>query len=140
MLGGELVDLEDFLAQRALLAAGSAGTGLVLDDDVEALAEGLDGFGKAELLGLAHEGDEVAGFAAAEALEEALVGIHIERRRLLVVERAQALQPAGAGLFQGDDPRNDIREVHAQLQVADAGGFDDGHGAVEGGAADRTPP
>jgi len=128
VLGGLLVQVVDLLPQGALLAGRTTGTLFVFDGDVEALPECLDGFGEAELLGLTDEADGVAGFAAAEALEEALVGIDVEGRGLFVVERTKPLEPGAAGLAEGDDPGNHIGEVDPQLEVADAGGFDGGHG------------
>ena len=48
------------------------------------------GVGKRQVLELLDEPDRVAALAAAEALVEAAIGMHVERRRLLTVERAQA--------------------------------------------------
>ena len=56
------------------------------------------------------------------------------------MEGAEALQPAAAGLAQGHDPRNDVGQVDAELQVADAARFDYGHGSPAGFAAGRKNP
>ena len=52
--------------------------------------EPLDRLGEAQPVGLHHEGDDVAMLAAAEAMIEGLVVVHRKRRRLFIVERAQA--------------------------------------------------
>ena len=137
-VGRLLVEVEELLAQRALLLARARAL-LVLDGDAVALAERLDGLGEGELLGFADERDRVARLAAAEALVEALVHIDVEGGRLLAVERAEALQPRAARLAQGDDARDHVGDVHAKLQVADAGGFDDGHGRAAGPAVCGPP-
>ena len=126
VLGGELVEFENLLAQGALLTRRAAAAFLVFDRHAVALADGLHGLGEVELFGLADEGDDVAGLAAAEALEEAIVGVDVEGRRLFVVERTEAFE-APAGLAQGDGPGDDIHDVHTQLQVLDAGRLDDRH-------------
>src|SRR5690606_14978910 len=69
--------------------------------------EALDGLGEGEVVDLHHERDGVAALLAAEAVEEALGGADLEGRRLLVVEGAQPLEVAAAGVAQlevlGDD-------------------------------------
>src|SRR6185503_2475243 len=95
-LGRELVDLE----HRVALAARLAQLRRFLDArdlDAEPLAELLGRLDEALALELHDEREHVAVFLAAEAVEEGLVGDHVERRRLLAVERAQAL-PAAPGL------------------------------------------
>ena len=137
VFGGGFVDVENLLAQRTLLAAGAAGALLVFDGNAEAFAEGFHGLGERELFGFADKGDDIAGFAAAEALVETLVGIDVERRGFLVVERAEAFETR-AGFAEGGDPAHDIDDVHAQLHIAETGGFDDGHGAADGAKGSAT--
>src|SRR5690606_5282826 len=80
-----------------LVAQGDAGLG----------GEALDGLGEGEVVDLHHERDGVAALLAAEAVEEALGGADLEGGRLLVVEGAQPLEVAAAGVAQlevlGDD-------------------------------------
>lgn len=128
--GGGLVEIKEFLAERAFLAGGAAAL-LVFEGDLETLGEGLDGLDKAEALGLADESDEVPGFAAAKALVDAHVGVDVERRGFFAVEGAEAFV-AWAGLFKGDDPANDIDDADAGAQIADTGGFKEGHGRARG--------
>ena len=126
VLGGELMNIENFLSERTLLPTG-AGALFVFDFDRKALADGLDGFGETELFGFAHESDHITRLTAAETLVESLVGIDVEGRSFLVVEGAETLHP-GSRFAQGDHSRNDVRDVYAEFQVAHTGGFDDGHG------------
>ena len=140
MFRGSIVEVEDFLPQRAVRRARTAGAFFVFNRNPEALAERLHGFGEIQLLRFTDERDDVAALPAAEAVVVALVGIDIERRSFLVVKRAQSLEARPARLAQGHHARNDVSEMDSQLQVADAGGFDDGHGAENGGAGERCPP
>jgi hypothetical protein len=54
------------------------------------------------VIDLHHEGDHVPALATAEAVEGAMRRPDVERRSLLVVERAQPLQRAATGPAQGD--------------------------------------
>jgi len=91
VLGCDLVEVEELLAQRTLLARGT-GAVLVFDRDGKALPEGLDRLVEIQALGLANKGDDVARLAAAEALVDPHVGVHVKRGRLLVVEGAEPLE------------------------------------------------
>ena len=59
--------------------------------------EPLDGLGEAQVLDPLHELDDVAALGAGEAVPEPAGRGDVEGRRLLVVERAQALERAAAG-------------------------------------------
>src|SRR5204862_353040 len=63
---------------------------LVLERHAIALGQPLDRLSEVELLGLAHEGDQVAALGAAEAVEELVGRIDGEARRLFVVEGTEA--------------------------------------------------
>ena len=65
------------------------------------------------MLDLLDERVDVAALAAAEAVEVAVVGPDVKRRRLLVVERAQALQRVGAGAAQLDVVADDVLDADA---------------------------
>src|SRR5262245_11514136 len=98
--GGELVELE----HRDPLAAHPPQLGVLLDLrnlDVESVRELLGHLDEALALELHHEREHVALLLAAEAHEEALVGLDVERRCLLAVERAEAL-PVLPGLLELD--------------------------------------
>ena len=67
----------------------------------------------------AHEEfDDVAGGLAAEAIEEALVGTDVERRRLFAVKRAQAGEVA-TGLLQLDGAADDGADIGASFDFGD---------------------
>ena len=76
------------LAAAPLLVCVRRGV-VVLDLHVEAVGEPLDRPDEVQPLGLAHERDRVAADAAAEAVVGTAVGRHGERRRALLVERAE---------------------------------------------------
>lgn len=73
---------------------------LFLNLDVVFLGQIAQGFGISEMLVFHKEFGGVASFATAEAFEDVACRIHIERWRLLVMERAAAneIRPA---FFQG---------------------------------------
>src|SRR5262249_42061268 len=82
----------------------------------------LDRLGEGDPLDALEEGEDVAVGAAAEAVERPILRIDVERRRLLVVEGAEALQVA-AGVFQLDARRHhlfdgDTRPDLVQLSLA----------------------
>src|SRR5688500_4191196 len=97
VLRGGIVQIKYLLAQRALGRGRSAGSLRIFNGHAETLAQSLDRFGKIQLLRLTHERDHVTRLAAAEALVETLVGVDVERRRLLVVEGTQAFESRAAG-------------------------------------------
>ena len=115
--GGQAVHLEQRLAAGVggRVALGIGGLGHL---DAEALGEQPHRFGKRKLLVQLDELDDIAPGAAAEALEEPLVLIHVERRRLFVVERTQTLVRV-AGLLQRDDVLHDLDDVGLRLEVVD---------------------
>ena len=84
----------------------------------EALRELLHRVGKPDLVVQLEELQHVAADAAAEAVEEALVAVDVERRRLLAVERAQPLV-GGAGLLERDVVADHHDDVGVVLQVVD---------------------
>ena len=89
--GRHLVHLEQRLALRRARALLVASASQLRHRHAEPLRQHADGFGEADLLVQLHELDHVAADAAAEAVEEALLAVDVERRRLLAVERAQPL-------------------------------------------------
>src|SRR6185437_525124 len=64
------------------------------------VGEQFDGLDEADVLDLLHERVDVTALSATEAVELAVVGPDMKRRRLLVVERTQALERVGAGAFE----------------------------------------
>ena len=93
-----------FLSRRArLLRQGNLVSGGKL----------LQGGGKVEVVVLHHEGEDIAGLAAAETVEELPPRMHRERWRFLTMKRTQAKE-SGTAFFQIDtltDNLDDIRLV-----------------------------
>ena len=96
-------------SRRALLAAGLLACGsslLALELDPVAVGQQLDRLGEPEPLLLLDELDHVAADPAAEAVVELLLRVDRERRRALLVERAEpdlARAPAPQVGVGGDD-------------------------------------
>ena len=99
---------------------------LVLERHVEAVCEPLDRTDEVELLGLLDEVDRVAALAAAEAMEGSALGHHRERRRLLLVERAEPLV-ARAHLAQPRPALDDRDDVDRGLHRLDRRVLDPRH-------------
>ena len=100
---------------RAARWSTAAGVG---DGVADPVGEQLDGLDEGDVLDLLQERVDVAALAAAEAVEVAVVGPHVERRGLLVVERAQALQRIAAGAAQLHVVADDVLDAHASRMAA----------------------
>ena len=124
-VGGHLVGLHD-----AHPLSGRRRRAAVVDDaqlHAGPVGQGLDGLAEREVVDLLHEGDDVAALAAAEAVEQAARRRHLEARGLLVVERAQALERAAAGVAQRHVRADDLVDPGAlphegDVLVVDASG------------------
>ncbi len=108
------------------LHVGGRGAG-VADGVPDPVGQQLDGLDKADVFDLLEEGIHVAALAAAEAVEVAVVGPHVERRRLLVVERAEALHRIRAGPAQLDVVADDFLDSDSfadggDIAIRDAAG------------------
>ena len=88
MLGGRFQQGQELVP---LLAVGARVEAVLGDRDAEAPGHHLDGLRKGHALVQHHELEHVPALAAAEAVEEGRVLADVEGRRLLLVERAQAL-------------------------------------------------
>ena len=92
---GPLTDL------RAVGAGGRpAAVVLVVQLDVGPPGQQLDRLGEGQVVDLLDEGDDVAAHSATKTMIEISRRRHLERRRLLVVERAEPLQAAAAGALE----------------------------------------
>ena len=94
---------------------------LVMQRVADAPGESLDRLGERHVVHLGEEGVDVAGLAAAEAVIEARLRPDVEARAALVVERAQALHGADAGVLERDTLADDVRDVRAGLDLFDVG-------------------
>ena len=93
----------------------------LLDFDAALLSELLDGFDEGEPFLLLDELYGVARLAAAETVVEALCGVDVERRRLLVVERAARLGRSACVLHLNAVRRYQFGEVDPRLDILDDG-------------------
>lgn len=98
-VGGDLVGL-DQADPLAALVGGVVAALLVPQGDAGLGGQALDRLGEGEVVDLHHERDGVAALLASEAVEEPLARTDLEGRRLLVVERTQALEVATARVAQ----------------------------------------
>ena len=100
---------------------------LVLDLDVEAVGQPFDGAREIELLGLAHERDQVAFRPTPEAVVELVRRVDGEARRPLLVERTTP-QVAAAGFAELRARGNHRNHVGRCLHLVDGRVLDPGHG------------
>lgn len=77
--------------------------------NIEIPGKGTGRFGKGQAIVFHQEGDGIAALLAPKAMKDLPIGIDIERRRLLVMERTKPL-PISAGLLEfnvaGDQTNN----------------------------------
>src|SRR6202012_260636 len=100
------------------LHVGGRGPG-VADRVPDPVGQQLDGLHKAHVFDLLHEGIHVAAFAAAEAVEVAVVGPYVKRRRLLVVKRAEPLHRIRARPAQLDVVADDVLDADSFADGSD---------------------
>ena len=119
VVAGKLVDDEEAVA-FGLCGLLFGGLFAFLDFDVVLLGQEAQGIGIGQLLVQHDEVHGVAPLAAGEALAEVLGGRDVERRRLVVVERAQAhiVHPA---LAQGDKVGHDVVDLRRVHDAVDGG-------------------
>ena len=107
----------------------------------DAAGQALDGLDERQVLGVAHEADDVAGLAAPEAHVVAERGVDVERRRLLVVERAQPLERPAAGVLERDVVGDHLVDPGALAHQRDVLVLDQpGHGRESTSRAGRARP
>src|SRR4029453_9133463 len=99
---------------------------LVFGRRPEALGEPLDRPGEVELLGVTDERDYIPARAAAEAVEELVLGVHGEARRALLVE-GTAPDIARTRLAQLRPSRDDFDHVGRVNRLANGGVLDARH-------------
>ena len=102
----------DELAAQAGFAGFFGGAELALGQRDAALGgDDADGFGEADVLHLHDEGEDVALFVAAEAVEVAVGGVDGEAAGLFFVEGAEAGVVLRAGLAELDVVADDADDV-----------------------------
>src|SRR5262249_5488077 len=94
--------------------------------DAGPLGERPDGLRKREAIHAHQEAQRIAARAAAEAVEDAALGIHGERRRPLRVERAEAL-PVVARPLQAHELADQVHDVRACANLVEQRLGEPGH-------------
>jgi hypothetical protein len=79
------------------------------------LSHDFDGFGKAYILDLLHEGEYITALVAAEAMVELAHRVHREGRGFLAVEWAQSGVVLPSGFLQRDVLADDADDVRLLL-------------------------
>ncbi|GMA88840.1 hypothetical protein GCM10025868_40900 [Angustibacter aerolatus] len=138
VLLGDPVGLDEPGAPADLLA-GPPRAVLVLDLHAGALGEPLDGVAEGQVVDLLDERDDVAALAAAEAVPDAERRPHVERRRLLVVERAEPLERPDATGSERDVLADDVLDRRTLLDRGHDLGLDPTrhHASLRSGADGR---
>ncbi|CAM4263612.1 hypothetical protein COGO111638_05655 [Corynebacterium gottingense] len=116
-----LVRGQEALAGAGFDVARARGSALVVDVVADRVRDRLDGLGERELLQLHEEVEDVAALAGGKAVVVAARGADVEARRLLVLERAEALQRVVARRFELDVLADDVLDRRAladRLDVA----------------------
>src|SRR5690606_32308527 len=123
--------------QHRLALARLLATPLVLHDlDAGPLSQQPHRVEEPHALDLLDELEQVAPGLAPEAVEEVLPRVHRERRRLLVVERAEPDEP-GPLLLRADVVAHHVHEVDGAADLFDDGIGDASHGGS--GGSGRIP-
>src|SRR5438876_9694692 len=96
--GGSVVGAEEPVATPACFRVLTALVVRARFDDFDPLPlrDGPDGIDERQAVDLAHELDRVAGSRTSEAVIETAFLVHVEARRLLLVERTEARVRASA--------------------------------------------
>ncbi|BDZ43245.1 hypothetical protein GCM10025865_25440 [Paraoerskovia sediminicola] len=132
VLLGDAVRLQEALPAPGLLAAARAAPArpgvLVAELDPDRAGEVLDGLREPQPVDLLDERDDVAALAAAEAVPAPHLGPHVERRRALVVEGAQALERPHPRGLERDVRRDDLLDASALTHRVDVVPLDECHG------------
>ena len=116
---GHAVRLDQPGALGAARALGPRVALLAAQRHAVLVGEALHDLGEAQAVDLHQEGDHVAAFPAAEAVPELAGRVDVERRGLLVVEGAQALERAAAGGAEGDVVGDDVVDLGLLTHLRD---------------------
>ena len=112
------MQIEQFAALAALLRLFRRGEFPFGQRDAAFLGDDFNGFRKADILNLLHEGEDIARLVAAEAMVELAHRMHGKRRRFFPVKGAKAGVVLRAGLLQRDvfaDDPDDVRLLLYEL-------------------------
>ena len=112
------MQIEQLAALAALLRFFRRGEFPLGQRDAALLGDGFDCFGKADVVNLLHEGEDVARLVAAEAVVELACCVNGKRGRLFPVEGAKSDIVLPAGFLQRDvfaDDADDVRLLLDEL-------------------------
>ncbi len=124
-LGGGFVELDEFGA-LAMLGGFFGGVEFALGErDAALFGNGADGLGEADVFYFLDEGEDVAGLAAAEAVEELASGMDGEGGCFFGVEGAEAGEVLCSGFFEAHVFADDFDDIGLLLYVLGEVG---GHG------------
>ncbi|MCY1220629.1 hypothetical protein D9M72_326490 [compost metagenome] len=125
------VGVQEALALAHVLAAGAGAAVFVAQFEADPGGQLFHGLMERGVVQLLDKGDDVAVLAAAEAVVPAHLGTDGERRRTLIVERAQALEGAQPGALERDVAVHDFLDVRALAYFVNIFAFDQpGHRAI----------
>src|SRR5262249_1257209 len=121
---GERLDVEarrEVHGPEELFPPGLSRGALVRERDVGLLRQRAHGLGKRGLVLTNEKAERVTADPATEAVEDSLLRIDHERRRLLAVEGTQAL-PVHAGLLEVHEPADEVHDVDPRADLVEQGG------------------
>ncbi len=140
-LSGDLVGIQQPLTLAGLLPAGTRSTILIPQLESDPGGEFLNGFGEGRVIHLLDKRNHIAALAAAKAVVGAHLRAHVEGRRTLIVEGAQALVGAHTGGFQRDVTVNHFLDIGALPDLIDVFALDEsGHENSLSADGDPTVP
>jgi len=111
VLRGGLVDIDELAPDAGFAGLFGRGELALGKRDAGLLGDGTDGLGKGDVFELHDEGEDVAFFVAAEAVEVAVGGVDGEGASLLFVEGTEAGEVLGAGFAKTDEVADDLDDV-----------------------------
>ena len=111
VLGGGFVDVDELAAQAGFAGFFGRGEFALGEGDAAFGGDDADGLGEADVFHLHDEGEDVAFFVAAEAVEVAVGGVDGEGAGFFFVEGAEAGVVLGSGLAELDVVADDADDV-----------------------------
>ncbi|GMA92333.1 hypothetical protein GCM10025869_28620 [Homoserinibacter gongjuensis] len=113
---------------------------LVVQLDSGARRHALHGLLEAHVIHALQEGEDVTVFAASEAVVATDAWTHVEARTALLVERAETLERADTGRFEGHVVAHDVGDVDAGPDLVDIASTNEtGHALILGSRRPRRP-
>ncbi len=111
VLGGGFVDVDELAAEAGFAGFFGGGEFALGEGDAALGGDCADGLGEADVFELLDEGEDVAFFMAAEAVEVAVAGVDGEAAGFFFVEGAEAGVVLGTGFAELDVVADDADDV-----------------------------